>query len=163
MLLSIRIIILLLITSFCLNAQETELDSLIAARVALSEQYRKQDKDYIKAIELLKAVEDSLAEQVVPTVLRHVYHKLGVNYFYYGNPQKALNYATKALELHKEVNGEKHVDVVRAYSMCSAIFRLIEEYDKATSNLSQAIVAMEYLINKNMSQDTLRLIKTYDN
>ncbi len=143
------------------NAQNV--DSLIASTINQAEKLRKESHQYGDAIALLlktlnhcKGREEVMEIQVAP-----LYHKLGVNYYFKGDMDKALEYNSIALDIRERHFGGNHIDVIRGYFNRASMLRKIQDFQKAKSDLEKAISGMELLIATNKSIDTFRLINMY--
>ena len=72
-------------------------------------------------------------------ILSNLYNFLGVNNNVFGNNRKALEYQEKALELRKELFGEKHPDMARSYSNVGYTYGALGEHRKALEYQEKAL------------------------
>ncbi|MCD4734903.1 MAG: CHAT domain-containing protein [Bacteroidales bacterium] len=70
------------------------------------------------------------------TIVASTYHSLGIQYYNQSNFDSALFYLNKALQINKEILGEKHIRVGDNYNCIGNLYRKKIEYD----------LALEYLI-----------------
>ncbi len=139
-------------------------DSLVAATVARAEQLRIEEDQPAAAMRLLGQTLKELEQQTghPPLALVPLYHKLGVNYYYQGNYERAEIYAGKALDIRLAALGKTNLAVARSFFLRGAIYRKLQSYDAAAVDIKQAIGSMESLLTEGLSNDTLRLINMYD-
>ncbi len=152
---------LLIATSQTCLSQNT--DSIVSATVQKAETFRKSG-NWDDAIQILKKLLSELdkEETSMDIALAPLYHKLGVNYYYKGELFKAEQYATRALEIRVKFYDGLHIDIARGYFARGAIFRTIQDYINAKQDMKLAISTMEHLLSQNISQDTSRLYRMYE-
>lgn len=139
------------------------LDSIVNSIINKAERIREEQGDALTAISILKdGLQGLEKDEVSPSLLLPIYHKLGVNYYYYGDNEQALFYTDKALRLREQSLGSKHLDVIRGYYLRAVLQKELQAYQEAKSDLGYAIVGMEELLDTKASTDTMRLLWMYE-
>lgn len=151
---------------FFLNLQASfaqDFDSLVISAVEEAEKLRTEKQDYDEAIKILIGTLDKLNNEkgIKKIQLAPLYHKIGVNYYFKGDMDMALRYNSISLKISENEYGKKHIDVIRGHFNRGSIFRKIEDFENAKTEVESAINSLEELIKSNQSKDTLRLIKMY--
>jgi CHAT domain-containing protein len=139
------------------------IDSLVAATVDQAEILRKEFFKYDEAIFLLKqTLENCIGKEGLTEIqIAPLYHKIGVNYYFKGDMNKALEFNSIALSIREKKLGSNHIDVIRGYFNRASILRKNQDFSKAKEDLGKAILGMELLIDSKKSVDTVRLINMY--
>ncbi|MEL6973031.1 MAG: CHAT domain-containing tetratricopeptide repeat protein, partial [Bacteroidota bacterium] len=147
-----------------LTSYAQDVDSLVATAVERAEVLRVQEEDYAGAIEILQETLEELQEQGVPDgpSLVSLYHKLGVNYYSFGNYAEAEPYLSKALSIREEMYGRVHVDVAKGYYVRATVNKELQLYDEAQKDLETAISSMEKVLELGQSNEAYRLIWMFE-
>ncbi|RLD82324.1 MAG: hypothetical protein DRJ10_05185, partial [Bacteroidetes bacterium] len=150
--------LLLIITSFSLKAQTTEIDSLEnllhkhkekdTVRFKLlndiGDALKKTDKE--KAIVYLQEA-NSLADELdYKKGIAKSFHLLGVCYFYMSDYNKALDYFQKTIEVSKKI-GDKH-QIGSSFNNIALVYQLWGNYDRAIGFTQKSLKLAEELENK---------------
>ena len=77
------------------------------------------------------------------------YNNIGVVYRDLGDYDKALEYYFKALEITKEVLGEKHPDTASSYNNIGAVYHKLGDYDKALEFYNKALEIRKDVLEEN--------------
>ena len=67
------------------------------------------------------------------------YNNIGIVYDYLGDYDKALEFENKALEIKKEVLGEKHADTANSYNNIGVVYEELGDYNEALEYHNKAL------------------------
>lgn len=159
-----KLLVFILLLSSASLGHAQEVDSLVTATVAASEILRTEEGNIAGAISMLEPLLERLEKEGThnPLSLVPLYHKLGVNYYFFGNNIKAERYTGKALMIREKEYGKVHIDVARGYFLRASLNKQLQQYNNAQKDLNQAISSMETLLETGASKDTLRLIWMFE-
>ncbi|KAA3634621.1 MAG: CHAT domain-containing protein [Bacteroidetes bacterium] len=140
------------------------IDSLVTETILQAEKLRIDEQDYDGAIRLMKErlkifEKDDKVEKLK---LARLYHKIGVNYYYKGNMNRALSYSSIALELREKKYGSENIDVIKGYYNKGVILRKIQDLVSAKQCIEKSVTLMEDLLESGKSKDIPRLIRMYE-
>ena len=77
------------------------------------------------------------------------YNNIGIVYDYLGDYDKALEFKNKALEIRKEVLGEKHRDTASSYDNIGIVYEELGDYDKALEYHNKALEIRKDVLGEN--------------
>ncbi|MBO5839003.1 MAG: tetratricopeptide repeat protein [Bacteroidales bacterium] len=77
------------------------------------------------------------------------YNNIGIVYANLGEYGKALEYYFKALEITKDVLGEKHTDTANSYNNIGVVYANLGEYDKALEFFNKALEIQKDVLGEN--------------
>ena len=95
--------------------------------------YKEALKVNLRSIQLLEEL------QCPNEIYAFPYNFIGVVYWKLGEYDKALEFYNKALEIRKEVLGEKHTDTAMSYNNIGAVYENLGDYDKALEYYFKAL------------------------
>ena len=119
-------------------------DSLIQAIVTESEVLQKA-RNYQEAINLLDVTlqNSAIIKPAKDSSIAKLFHKLGVNYYFTDVFDKAIEAASRAIELRTKSLPADHPELNNSYHLRGAIYRYTGNNPKASKDLMAAISGME--------------------
>ncbi len=102
------------------------------------------------AISIIKpAIEKSLLNiNGNDTIVANAYFILGYPYYYKSKLDSSLLYFKKALQIRKELLGEKHIDVAKIYNNIGNVYSNLNEYNLALESHFKALKIRKKLLGK---------------
>ena len=124
------------------QAQQAENKPLRLA-IYLADSLQNQAGAYETAIGLLEeALSKAQRRSADTAITAQIHHKLGVNFFYTDQFDKAIHHSSTAITLRQAYLGNQHADTQNSLFLRAAINRWIGQFDQAVTDLKTIITAL---------------------